>query len=362
MKKFTFSATPALSNNLTKVESLRNKINYPLALLLLPPIFFSLDALIFICLNLDQDELFLAKIVELFLHLILILSFFILKNYYMSPMAHNITFLFVRTCHLIVLMESEDWEGNLGDLRIVVIGIKLSYLEFIFFFLFNSQKFFMTSLISNFIYIGIRVPTHVLFDYFHLLLLLVAVFTAIFILGKEQRKKNFLAENTKVLRSKKTLSFKTFLDIFPENTIERFMEEIEEGVVIFDDDFKVIKQNNKFSDLLYKIGNDNPMEVLFGAEVTALKEGTEDLKLWYDEQNFTIALSKSGTYYRNNDFPQNSHLNLFALLAQVFPIELKKLNHCLKSLPNSRQTTMNMKIQENNKLYKRTQANDIRVK
>ena len=183
MKKFSFTATPAFSKNLSKVKPIiRKEGNHPSSLLLLPSIFFSLDAFLFICFHLNKVELLVTKIIALFLHSFLMFSFFILKKYYLSPMAHNITFLFVRTCHLIILMECEEWEGNLSELRIVVNGIKLSYLEFIFFFLFNSSKFSMTSLVSNLVYIGIRVPAQVFLDYFHLILLLVAIFTAIIII------------------------------------------------------------------------------------------------------------------------------------------------------------------------------------
>ena len=361
MKKYQFSGTPDLSKNLSK-EPLRNKINYPLALLLLPPIFFSLDALIFICIHFYHDELILTKILELFLHLILILNFFILKKYYMSSMAKNITFLLIRTCHLIILMEGEEWERNLGEMRIVINGIKLSYLEIIFFFLFNSPKFFMISLISNFIYIGIRVPTNVLFDYFHLILIFFAVFAAIFILEKEQRAKNFFGEKTKVFKFRKNFSLKKVLNLFPENTIDSLIEGIEEGVVIFDHEFEVIKKNHKFTNLLNKIGNDNPLEVLFGAEIIALKEGTEDLILSYDEKNFTIALSKSETDYRNNDFVPNSSLTLIALLAKVFPTQTKNLNPCLRSLSISSKTTINMQNIDSPNLHQKMQANDIKVK
>lgn len=357
MKKFTFTASPAISKNLTKLNTNpRNENNYPSVLLLMPPIFFSLDALFCIFFNLDQKELLLAKIIELFLHLLLILSFFILKRYYMSSMAHNIAILFIRTCHLVVLMESEEWIEDSRELRIVINGMKLYYLEFIFFFLFNSSKFFFISLVSNFLYIGIKVPTHVLFDYIHLLLLFFAIFVAILILKREKKPKLFFFEKPKVARLNKTLSFKNFLNIFPENTIDYFMEEIEEGVVFFDDEFEVIKQNNKFTELLKKMGKQNSIEDLLGAELTALKEGTEDLKSWFDEKNFTIAVSKSEIYYRNNDFAQNSGVTLLSLLNQAFPNQIKNVNSCLKSLFVSPQTTMNMK-----NLYEKMQTNDIKV-
>ena len=361
MKKFTFTATPALSKNLTHLtKTHRNEINYPSVLLLLSPIFFSLDALFSIFFNMNQNELLLKKIIEIFLHLFLMLSFFILKRYDLSSTGHNIVFLFVRTCHLIVLMESEEWKEDSRELRTIVNGIKLSYLELLFFFLFNSSKFFLTSLISNFAYIGIRLPTNFLIDYFRLLLLFFAIFSAILILGREKKTKYFFVENSKASRLKKALSFKNILDIFPENSIDYFLEEIEEGVVIFDDEFKAIKQNNKFTDLLNKIGKENPLEDLFGAELTALKEGTEDLKSWFDEKNFTIAVSKSETNYRNNEFSPNSGVTLLTLLAQVFPNQVKNLNPCLKNIFVSSQTTMNIKNVDN--VHHKMEANDIKVK
>ena len=362
MKKFTFTETPALSKNLTKEDSpLRNKTNYPSVLLLLPPIFFSSDALFFICFNLDQDELLLAKIIEIFLHLFLIFSFFILKKYQLPPMARNIVFLFVRTCHLIILMESEKWKGNFGELRIVVNGIKLSYLEFIFFFLFNSPKFFMTSLVSNFVYTGIRVPTNALFDYFHLLLLLLAVFTAIVILGREKRMNFFFFQQKKIPKLEKALSFKKVLRIFSENTIDHFMEEIEEGVVLLDDDFVVIKQNQKFTNLLNKIGKDNSIEVLFGAEITAVKEGAENLKSWSNEKNFTISKSKNETFNRNKDCRENSIFTLYNLLSLIFPAQAEKLNLSVKLHSLSPQPTKNSKNPNSQNLQQRIQANDLKV-
>ena len=365
MKKFTFSSSPVFSKNLSKVDQpIINEINYPSILLLLSPIYFSLDALLFIFFNLGQKELPLPKIVGFFLHLLLIISFFILKKYYMSLTAQNLTFLLVRTCHLIVFMESEEWEGNLGQMRIAVNGIKLSYLEFVFFFLFNSPKFFMTSLVSNFVYIAIRVPTHILFDYFHLLLLLVTVLITILILEKEKITKYFLITGSKAFKSsKKNLSFRKFFNRFPENTINYFMEGIEEGIGLLDDEFGVIKQNHKFTDLLNKIGQDNPMGALFGAGITALKEGTEDLKSWYNEKNnFTNSLSKWDTVNMKKNFAQNPALTLFNLLAQVFPMQAQKLNPGLKLQHPSPQNTTHLKNLENNNLHRIMQINDLKVK
>ena len=362
MKKFTLSSSPVLSKSLSKLNTpLQNEINYPSVLLLLPPIFFSLDAFLFIVCNLGQKELLLAKIIGLFLHLMMIMCFFILKNYYMSLIAQNITFLFVRTYHLIVFMESEEWTENLGHLKIVVNGIKLSYLEFVFFFLFNSPKFFMTSLASNFVYIGIRVSSQFLFDYFHLLLLMVAVFVTIIIIDKE--KMTGFIDKVKIFkRSKKNFVFKNFFNRFPDRTIDYFMEGIEEGVVLLDEEFGVIKQNHKFLDLLNKIGKDNPMGALFGAGISALKEGTEDLRSWYQEKNKFTTFSKSDTSYRNKNFSPNSVLTLFNLLARVFPAQVNKLNTCLKTFSISPQNTMNLKNRSQKDLFQKMKANDLKVK
>lgn len=355
MRKFSFASNPAFSKNIINVNPiLRKKIHCPSILLILPPIFFSLDAFFFICFNLDQVNLLSTKIIELSLHFILILSFFILKKYYMSPMAHNIVFLFVRTCHLIFLMECEEWTGNLGELRILVNGIKLSYLEFIFFFLFNSPKFFIISLVSNLVYIGIRVPAQVLFDYFHLVLLLAAVLTAIIIIGKEQNTIFFFFQKKRNSRLKKSLSFKRFLKKFPENTIDHFMEEIEEGIVIFDDEFEVIKQNHKFTDLINKIGKDNGLDAFFSAEISALKEGTDDLKLWCKEMNFNFSINKNDTISRNKEIP-NSGLTLNSLLAQIFPTQDKKINP-FAFLSSSQHTTTNIKNLDSQNLKERFQA------
>lgn len=364
MKKFTFSSSPAVSKNLSKVDvHIQKETNFPSILLLLPPIFFSLNALLYIVFNLNQKELLMAKTIGLFLHLLLIMSFFIVKNYNMSKMAQNTAFLFVRTCHLIVFMETEDWKGDLGQLNIVINGIKLSYLEFVFFFLFNSPKFFMISLISNFVYIGIRVPFQFFFDYFHLLLLIFAIFSTILILEKDKRIKSFFFQRTKIIkRSKEFISFKTFFNRFPDNTIDLFMEGLEEGVALLDDEFGVIKQNDNFKNLLKKIAKDNPMGTLFGAGITALKEGTEDLKSWYYEKdNFTISFSKCDTVIRNKNFSQNSFLTLFNLLTRVFPMQAPFLSNFLKNFSVSPQPTINYKNLQNQELLKKMQANELKV-
>ena len=139
------------------------------------------------------------------------------------------------------------------------------------------------------------------------------------------------------------------------------MEEIEEGIVLFDDEFEVIKQNHKFTDLLNKIGKNNPMEVFFGAEISALKEGTEDLKKWYEEKNLAATINRNDTIHRNKDYPKSSGITLYNLLSKMFPTQTKKFNPFLKILSISQQSTINLRNLDSQNLKERIKADDLNV-
>jgi hypothetical protein len=347
MKKIKLSLTPnAFMKQFVKSDlpfCMENKNNYPSFLMILPPIYFSLDDLFYLMFNLYEEEKSSdKKIIGLTSQLILILGFFILRKRPMSLLAQNLIFFFIKTCHMIIFMECESWRDE-SQFRFFINTMKIPYLEIIYLSFYRSSRCFsFFSLLTSFLFIVLRIQSDFYSEYLSFLLLMAAIFIALIIFENE-KKKNFLIKEKKKIPKKSDQSpmLKNILSKFPENLLDELSEEIDESIAFLDEKLGIIYENKKFTNL-FTLNFENPLKTFFNTSIISIKEGPEELKQWANRRiSYEDLNNKNENWSRG--FSQSFLLTLLHLVTRAYPINIQEISSFLKCSSFSPEVSPNLR-------------------